>query len=191
MIEEKFIEIRDEGTTIPALAFRLSGDDEASRGMMARAGYGKTAEDQARYVILMKLDGLDAHHDPFHWGTRTMKYAHLALTDRLYHAVKNPDVAQNDALAKRCDEMTFKNLKSGDVVDVEWILGITTEKKIAEALACRACYGARVKLSEIGQKDSATVCPVCLGTGLKQEPVVMEEADTPLHRAKKKKKGGR
>lgn len=194
MIEEKFLEIRDAGTKIPALAWKIAYPlDKLSSALLAAAGYGDTIERQSSYVFLAKLDGLETRHDPFHWSEfRTMKYAHMALTGILYHAVKNPDEthAGNTGIRIRCDESRFENLKSGDVLDIEWILGVTTDKKIAEAIACTRCWGKRVILSEIGQKDGATVCPSCKGTGLK--PVEMLTASPPCENlAKKKKKGGR
>lgn len=190
MIEEKFIEIRDAGTKIPALAYKIRPLTDLERALMRSAGYGEEDEQFATYVFLTKLDGLETQHDPFAWssGARTMKYAHLALTGNLYHAIKNPDVADNEAIGRRCDEVTFARLRSGDVLDVEWVLGLTTEKKIAEALACPACHGRRVILSEIGQKDASHVCPFCLGTGRRPPPTILEQADTPLHRKKKGKK---
>lgn len=96
----KTIEIRDRMTFIPALAIRLGSEFEADRFLMARAGYGRTREEQSEYVILMRLgDPPRSAFDPVEWGDRTMQTAHRHIAEH------------------------FDQIDSGDVVDVEFVLG--------------------------------------------------------------------
>lgn len=196
MIVEKFVEIRDAGTKIPALAFQIQPASPAEFALMRSVGYPKETKELFALVFLMKLDGLETQYDAHHWASRAMRYTHLALTDRIYSVIRNPDVPDSDKLnapiRARCDTCTFENLASGDVVDVEWLMGITNEKKIAEALACPICLGRRVLMSEIGQRDSSTVCGACRGTGRKVMVSMLEESPPCVPLApRKKKKGGR
>ena len=109
----KTVEIRDSATFIPALAVKLRPETEPDRYPLARAGYGLDAVDQAEYVLLAKLDGGVGTMtcDPYDWpgGARTMQVAHTWLIDH------------------------FDELESGAVVDVEFILGLTSTAKLSEA----------------------------------------------------------
>jgi hypothetical protein len=79
---------------------------------LGRAGFGTEPENQAQYIILMRLTDSESHFDPMGWpgGSRTMRAAH-------YHILDN-----------------FENLKSGDVVDVQFILEETEWPKVSERL---------------------------------------------------------
>ena len=109
----KIVEIRDAGTFIPALVVQLGSPFEAERYLLARTGYGRTFEDQSRYIALMKIAGgepCDGHIDPFAWGQnpRTYFVAHRYISEH------------------------FDELAPGAVVDVEWILGLREEPKRSE-----------------------------------------------------------
>jgi hypothetical protein len=108
----KYLEIRDSATFIPCCAFKFNSQDEPSRFLLARAGYGISKPQQNSYVLLMKLGGDQprVNHDPYEWGggARTMKTAHDYI-------IKNYDALIN-----------------GDVIDVEYILGETKSLKISE-----------------------------------------------------------
>ena len=97
----KLIEIRDRGTTVPAMAIQVSGADGF---LMRRAGFGDVP-----MVYLVQLATQIAKYDPYNWGNRTMGRAHLHI-------------------AEHWDE-----LKDGDVVDVEFILGETDTPKVSES----------------------------------------------------------
>lgn len=72
-LPSKFVEIRDNGTCIPALAIQISGAD----GWCAqRAGFGDTP-----CIYLVQLATEYARHDPFRWNSLTMRDAHLWLVD--------------------------------------------------------------------------------------------------------------
>lgn len=104
----KTIEIRDEGTFIPALVIRLEPGCEADRYLLARGGYGTIPAQQREYVVLVRLPDCKAQHDPYAWGGRTMPTAHQFAVDH------------------------FDEITSGDVVDVEFILGERGEPKQSE-----------------------------------------------------------
>lgn len=112
----KLFEIRDAATFIPVIATRLIVNETGSLGeqelwLLRRAGYDETQVTVSAaepYIILCKLDGVDARYDPFDWNSRTMKTAHLDIRDNW-------------------DELT-----SGDVIDVEFIKGESLTPKKSE-----------------------------------------------------------
>ena len=133
----KIIEIRDRGTFIPALAIRLGSPvlswpygyaEERERYLLARSGFGRTFEDQSEYIVLCKINGgepCECHIDPFSWGQnpRTMFVAHLYLLNR--HGELHNGIEKHDG---------FDSLPQGVLIDVEYILGISTESKESEAV---------------------------------------------------------
>lgn len=119
MIETKLIEVRDRATFIPCIASRMKvctdrGHPEyweKERYLLGRVGY---RGDSCRLVLFTYLQGGRlAEYDPEAWGLnpRTIPVAH-------------------DWVEKHWFEIS-----SGDVVDVEFILGETTTKKVSERLA--------------------------------------------------------
>lgn len=66
----KLFEIRDEGTFIPAMAVRVSGDDGY---LMRRAGF------QSPMIYLVMLATQKCAFDPWSWSDRTMQTAHLHI----------------------------------------------------------------------------------------------------------------
>ena len=109
----KTFEIRDAGTFIPVLAVQLSPGNEEDRYLIGRAGYGTLPRDQAEYILLCRIDGGtgECTSDIYGWrnGERTMPEAHRYIEEH------------------------FETLASGEVIDVQYILGETTEKKLSEA----------------------------------------------------------
>ncbi len=114
-MQTKTFEIRDSGTFIPVLATKMRPDTEQDRYLFGRTGYGLTADEQAKYVIVVKIDGsgFGANYDPYSWpgGARTMREAHHYIIDK------------------------FDELESGAVIDVQFILGETESPKTSEAMA--------------------------------------------------------
>jgi hypothetical protein len=122
----KFIEIRDEGTCILALAIQMQatatglGDRTFTDPAIAeierwflhyRSGY----PDDGSSIMLMCLCDGKATNDPYEWialgmGSRTMGNAHNWITDH------------------------WRDVKDGDVVDVQFILGETKVPKVSERL---------------------------------------------------------
>ena len=104
----KTFEIRDASTFIPALAVKLDPGNDKDRYLLLRAGYGTPGD----YIFLAMIDGGNGRSssDPYDWpgGARTMRVAHQYIAEH------------------------FDDLKSGDVVCVEFILGERTEPKESE-----------------------------------------------------------
>lgn len=81
---KKYIEIRDDGTFIPAFAIAINGEDHY---LARRAGYGRR-----NYILLVKLCGPEAQYNWSKWGnSRTMTTAHKYLNEN-WDTVKNGDV---------------------------------------------------------------------------------------------------
>lgn len=112
-METKMFEVRDEGTFLPVIAVRLDPANEAERYLLARSGYGRTAEAQrqSNYVIVFRALAEDtpANYSPEQWGDRTMRIAHQHI------------------------ERNFAKLVPGAVVDIQYILGETKTPKPSEA----------------------------------------------------------
>lgn len=109
-METKLFEILDRATFIPMLAIQLSSETEAERFLLSRAGYGKNNEDHKQYILLAQINGDNGQItcDPYCWGTRTFPNAHQYIIEN------------------------WNTLQSGDVIDVEFILGETEEPKKSE-----------------------------------------------------------
>jgi hypothetical protein len=115
-MECKALEVRDEGTFIPVLAVDMNPtlnahrnvNWEAQRYLLRRCGY---ACDGRPNVIVTRLSGDgQATNDPYSWnsGARTFPVAHKWIIEH------------------------WSELRDGDVVDVQFILGETTEPKRSE-----------------------------------------------------------
>jgi len=105
----KTFELRDRGTFVPMLAVKLEPACEADRYLLARSGF---SEPHKQYVLLLALDGGEGRftYDPHGWGgNRTRHVAHKFIIEN------------------------FDTLKSGIVVDVEFILGETSQPKRSES----------------------------------------------------------
>lgn len=99
----KLLEIRDEGTCIPAMASEAIADNGRQSAILRRAGYG-----ESRCIILQHLHKGEATYNPYDWGSRTYNVAHRYIIEH------------------------WDNLKDGDVIDVQFILGERPEKKESE-----------------------------------------------------------
>ena len=111
-MQVKALEIRDEGTFIPALAVNMNPDGEGQRYLLRRCGY--PCDGQAN-IVLTRLDGNGkATNDPYEWGGRTWPVAHNYIIEH------------------------WKELRDGDVVDVSFILGETEKPKVSERLTAFA-----------------------------------------------------
>jgi len=108
----KIFELRDKGTFIPVIAIRVKHGpaSEAERYLLARAGF----RSEGTHVILVRAEcagvARNASYDPYAWGGRTYPVAHL-------HIIANWD-----------------KLSTGDVIDIEFLLGETTAPKSSERL---------------------------------------------------------
>ena len=108
-MKAKALEIRDEGTFIPALAVNMNPTEDSQRYLLRRCGY---ACDGRPNIIMTRLDGSGkATNDPYEWGGRTYPVAHNYIIDH------------------------WAELADGDVVDVQFILGETQTPKVSERIA--------------------------------------------------------
>lgn len=109
----KVFEVRDRGTFIPVIAIKILDGapvTDQEQYLLRRAGYGFTSE----CVILVRAEcsGVDrnATYDPYAWGQATRTYC----------------VAHNYIIEY------WDTLSTGDVIDVEFILGETATRKTSE-----------------------------------------------------------
>lgn len=105
----KVLEIRDRGTFIPVLAVDMNPDRETQRPLLRRCGYPCDGEPNIAITHLAANGGM-TWNDPYGWGGRTYPVAH-------------------NYIIKYWDQ-----LRDGDVVDVEFILGESDTKKISECV---------------------------------------------------------
>lgn len=107
------VEIRDRMTFIPALVVRCEPSNEAQRYLLRRLGFavpGPADGEPASPGVLLVWQG-KAKADPYEWGDRTLKTAHLWI------------------------EENIDRIGDGAVVDVEFILGEAAEPKRSESVS--------------------------------------------------------
>ena len=103
-MKTKLLEIRDIGTKIPVLCVKMEGKTREEVGMLAMAGFPG-----ARNILIVSLTDFHTTYDPFKQPRgRTYFNAHRYI------------------------ERNWDDLKNGDVVDVEYILGEKNDIKGAE-----------------------------------------------------------
>jgi hypothetical protein len=96
----KLLEVRDRGTFLPVVAIKCEPANDAEQYLLEREGYTENPEDQSKYVLISPLRGNEPMvYDPVWWGDRTFQVAHKYILEH------------------------FGELATGDVVDVEHILG--------------------------------------------------------------------
>ena len=111
MLESKVLEIRDRGTLIPAIAIRLNpltikeyDYPREEFNLIRHAGFSEDGVD----VVIYHLEDDYGTYDPFKQKSATMRDAHLYIRDH------------------------WNELKSGDVIDTEFIRGESTTPKKSE-----------------------------------------------------------
>ena len=115
-METKIFELRDRATFIPVIAIKMdAGSNIEQRYLLRRAGYSQPI---SGCVLFGRADGKSPIvYDYWHWKDRTYKTAH-------HHVINN-----------------FDDMKDGEVIDVEFILGETTEKKQTERFDYKTAQG--------------------------------------------------
>jgi len=112
----KLLEIRDDGTCIPMLCVDMNtapeiGDsskcDERRRRLLERCGYPCDGRPNVA-ITHLAANGDKCSNDPYFWGGRTRPVAHNYIIEH------------------------WADLKDGDVVDVEFILGERSAPKQSE-----------------------------------------------------------
>lgn len=107
-METKLFELRDRGTFIPVMALRLGSDNEGERYLLSRAGYGKDNRTQQTYVLFGRIGPEPVRLEYSHYGSRTFSTAYKYVQEN------------------------WEELKSGQVIDVEFIKGETEAPKESE-----------------------------------------------------------
>jgi len=105
----KLFEIRDAATFIPVMCIAIQPDRHKKEDyLLRRAGFGP----DFRLIQVVWLENNKTSYDPYGWGGgRTLPEAHRYI------------------------EENWDQLKSGDVIDVEFILGETGVKKESERVS--------------------------------------------------------
>jgi hypothetical protein len=103
----KYFEVRDRATFIPVVCTELKATTDQEYYLLRRVGFGGAKG----YIALHWLTSARVTTEPYDWGTnpRTMYVAHQHI------------------------EENWDNLTTGDVIDVEFILGECDTKKVSEA----------------------------------------------------------
>lgn len=104
---ERYLEIRDAATCIPALAVHPGPTRKQARRFLRRAGWStdQLLDRAAPLVFLFNLETGIARHDPHAWYDRTMTTAHRYII------------------------LNWWELTNGQVIDVAYILGETRQPK--------------------------------------------------------------
>ena len=106
-MEIKVLELRDSGTFIPVICIRPVPDNEAQRYLLRRDGYAGNETEHC--IIMIDAQCRGVAYDSYDWrDSRTKGTAHHFIAEH------------------------WNELKDGDVVDVQFILGETEEPKISE-----------------------------------------------------------
>jgi hypothetical protein len=107
-MEIKVLEIRDAMTFLPVICIRPVPDNEAQRYLLRRDGYSCAPEDTI--IIMIDAQCRGCSYDPYNRprDPRTKPHAHAYI------------------------EAHWHELKDGDVIDVEFILGETASPKESE-----------------------------------------------------------
>ncbi len=105
-MQVKLIEIRDSATFIPAVAIKMFPRNDQEDFLLGRSGFGPSSP----FVLLTRLEGGKCFYEPCDWADRTFQTAHKWLMDN------------------------WETFQSGDVIDVQFILGETKEPKRSELL---------------------------------------------------------
>ena len=108
----KLFEVRDRGTLFTVMAIKMVSHKAIERTFLHFAGY----TEDAPVVLVTKLaNPNETHIDPYDWiSDRTMREAHMYIME------------------------CFDELSTGDVVDVEYILGETDHRKESQVRAGRS-----------------------------------------------------
>lgn len=107
-MEIKCLEVRDANTFCPVICIRPVAENEGQRYLLRRDGY--EAEEDERCIILIANQCNGVEYDPYDWPgpARTFRTAHAYI------------------------EKHWADLKDGDVVCVEYILGERETPKVSE-----------------------------------------------------------
>lgn len=106
-MKAKTLEVRDVGTFVAVLCVDMNPDSNEQRYLLRRCGYPCNGAPNIAMTAL-GADGGPCTNDFWWWGDRTRTTAHRYITEH------------------------WNDLRDGDVVDVQFILGETTAPKASE-----------------------------------------------------------
>jgi hypothetical protein len=109
-MEVKCLEVRDAGTFCPVICVRPVPDNEGQRYLLRRDGY--RGDPSERCIIYIQNQCRGVAYDPYDFpdSPRTHRVAHNYITEN------------------------WHTLQDGDVIDVEFILGETKQRKTSESV---------------------------------------------------------
>lgn len=108
-METKLFEIRDRATIIPVMAIQLGGRDAKEKWLLGQAGFSADRAWQEEFIILcIPGETNRSTYNPFDWTTPTMHQAHLYIMGH------------------------WPELRSGAVIDVEYLLGLRPMPTLSE-----------------------------------------------------------
>ncbi len=112
-MESKLFEIRDRATFLPVIATKMQTKDFKEFFLLRRSGF--SCSDKLIELAILGNNHSKFTYDSSDWedGTRTMSLAHKHIEDN------------------------WAELKTGDVIDIEYVLGEVSEPKISERLEIR------------------------------------------------------
>lgn len=101
----KLLELRDRATNISIAAIKFNPKERREKAILRHSGFLPND-----FVFLVQLhDSIELQYDPWAWdGRRTMKAAHKWIADH------------------------WGKVRSGDLIDVEYILGETDKPKVSD-----------------------------------------------------------
>jgi hypothetical protein len=107
-MEVKCLEIRDEATFVPVICIWPGAVNDAQRYLLKRDGY--RADRHERCIIMIDAQCRGVAYDANDWPrtSRTKRTAHIYIAEH------------------------WQELKDGDVVDVQFVLGETASPKLSE-----------------------------------------------------------
>jgi hypothetical protein len=105
-MQVKCLEVRDRATFLPVICIKPMPDNEGQRYLLRRDGY--SCEPTDPIVIMIDAQCRHVAYDAYHWRSDTHKQAHIYIMEH------------------------WAELKDGDVVDVEFIIGLTSKPKVSE-----------------------------------------------------------
>lgn len=109
-MEIKCLEIRDVATFIPVICIRPVAENPEQFYLLRRDGY--QADEKEGCIIMIDAQCRGVAYDCYDWkDARTKRNAHHYIAEHWFE------------------------LKDGDVVDVQFILGETKEPKVSEAIS--------------------------------------------------------
>jgi hypothetical protein len=103
-MKTKVFEVRDRVTMIPVLAIKLEAENIQQQKLLHHAGYSP----RQPYYLMLHIVSFKFQYDSHAWNDRTLGRAHHYI------------------------EQNFDKMVDGEVIDIEYILGETTQPKVSD-----------------------------------------------------------